>query len=80
MKSAKEVQLFEFIQQDLELNRERLHELLERNKDTFIDTEDATNSAFFKYKSELSGISIVIRKFHQSFNDGITHGLSSGSI
>jgi len=76
--SIKEVQLFEFIQKDLELHTELLHEMLERPKDLFLDPEDLTNFEFFKYKSEVSNACTVLTKFCQNFISGITNGFTTG--
>lgn len=60
--SIKEVQLFEFLQKDLEFNCDRLHEMIERNKDEFVSNDDITSKAFWRYKSDLAGLCSVVEK------------------
>ncbi len=79
LKNVKEVRLFEFLQQDLEFNCERLHEMVERKKDEFFDPDEVSNCPFFKYKSELMDLCGVIKKFYERFIDGIKVGLASGN-
>ena len=71
LKNVKEVQLFEFRQQDLEMTCEQFHEMLERKKDAFIDVEDLTNFLFVKYKTEVNNMMNVIKKFYLEFIDAI---------
>eukprot|EP01022_Parablepharisma_sp_SALTPOND_P033795 TRINITY_DN89656_c1_g1_i1.p1 TRINITY_DN89656_c1_g1~~TRINITY_DN89656_c1_g1_i1.p1 ORF type:complete len:507 (-),score=55.97 TRINITY_DN89656_c1_g1_i1:77-1507(-) len=75
LNNVKEVQLFEFMQQNLEINCEMLHEMVERKKDEFLNVDDLTNSSFFRYKSDLTNMCNVITKFYEKFVDGIKYGL-----
>lgn len=72
LKNAKDAQLLEFTQKDLEINCELSQELLERGKEEFIDSTDSKNAAFFSYKTELANITNVVLKFYRNFIKGIT--------
>eukprot|EP00826_Nyctotherus_ovalis_P024577 TRINITY_DN1898_c0_g4_i3.p1 TRINITY_DN1898_c0_g4~~TRINITY_DN1898_c0_g4_i3.p1 ORF type:complete len:506 (+),score=143.67 TRINITY_DN1898_c0_g4_i3:30-1547(+) len=75
LKNAKQVQLFEFMQRDLEMTCELFHEMTERRKDKFIVAEDDNNIEFLKYKSDLINIANVTTKFYQGFIEGLSKDL-----
>ena len=77
LKNATQAQLLEFTQKDLEMNCELCQELLEKDKDDFLISEDPENKNFFKYKSELVVVANVILKFYKNFISGILQQFSN---
>lgn len=75
LKNIKQVQLFEFMQKDLEMTCESFHELIERRKDEFVISDDDNNVSFLAYKSQLINIANVTTKFYQGFIKGISTDL-----
>jgi len=76
LKSVKEINLFEFIQKDLEHYTFRLNELLESDKNYFLDINDLTNMEFCNYKGEIMGISTALNKIYVKFLDGLKQDFS----
>jgi hypothetical protein len=72
-KNAQEAQLLEFTQKDLEINCELCQELLEKDKEVFVNSTDVKNVSFFIYKTELANRTNVVQKFYRNFIKGITN-------
>ena len=75
LKNIKQVRLFEFMQQDLEMTCETFHEMIERRKDEFVEIEDEMNTEFLDYKSRLINMSDVVTKFSKGFIKGLATDL-----
>jgi ariadne-1 len=53
IENGKEKNLFEFLQEKLEENCDKLHELIEAPFDKFLDTEITDKKEFYHYKGDL---------------------------
>jgi ariadne-1 len=77
LQDTKQVQLFEFMQRDLEMTCELFHEMIERHKNEFVTSDDNNNTAFLDYKSKLINISNVTTKFYQGFITGLANEIKA---
>ena len=87
--NQKELNLFQFAQEDLEKNCDYLHELIEKPLDPFLDSNVVDRSSFYHYKGQLVNYTQVTKKvrlfvclivslqFYESLLEGIEKGLTN---
>jgi ariadne-1 len=72
-----EKNLFEHLQEKLEENTDRLHELVEKPLDEYLDHEKTDKAPFYHYKSDLTNYSQVTKEFFDRLIIGIENGLTT---
>ena len=72
----KEINLFQYLQEQLEKNCDSLHEMIEKPLDPYLDEKDLDRSKFYHYKSELVNFFEITRKFYENLLEGLEKGLT----
>ncbi len=65
LKNSKDLNLFQFMQEDLEKNCDYLHELIERPLDIYLDTNNVDRSGFYHFKGQLINYYQITRKVNR---------------
>lgn len=70
-KSKLKLNQFEFWQTDLEHFCEKMHMLVEKPLDQFLDPTEIDRSPFYKFRSELISITDATRRYYTSLIEGL---------
>lgn len=77
LEKGEEKNLFEHMQEKLEVNTEALHELVEKPLDTFLAPELKDRKLFLDHRTQITNFARVSKKFRLNLLTGIENGLTS---